>query len=70
MIILTKIKKTKNGTRDERVIQWRQKKNKNVTKMRQKRDKNGDKVETKWRQSGDKNSIKNISLNLYDFPSI
>ena len=45
-----KIKKTKNGTRDERVIQWRQKKNKNVSKMRQKRDKRGTKILTKWRQ--------------------
>ena len=43
-----KIKKTKNGTRDERVIQWRQKKNKNVTKEGQKRDKRGIKMETKW----------------------
>ena len=46
-----KIKKTKNGTRDERVIQWRQKKkqkcDKNETKEGQKRDKNTDKVETK-----------------------
>ena len=46
------------------------KKNKNVTKEGQKRDKRGIKMETKWWQSGDKNSIKNISLNLYDFPSI
>ena len=61
-----KIKKTKNGTRDERVIQWRQKK----TKMCQKWDKRGTKEGQKYWQSGDKNSIKNISLNLYDFPSI
>ena len=59
-----KIKKTKNGTRDERVIQWRQKKNKNVTKMRQKRDKNGDKMVTKWRQNGDKVETK-IQLKIY-----
>ena len=45
-----KIKKTKNGTRDEREIKWRQKKNKNVSKMRQKRDKRGTKILTKWRQ--------------------
>ena len=43
---------------------------KKKTKMSQKWDKRGTKEGQKYWQSGDKNSIKNISLNLYDFPSI
>ena len=43
---------------------------KKKTKMCQKWDKRGTKEGQKYWQSGDKNSIKNISLNLYDFPTI
>ena len=55
---------------DKKKTKMCQKWDKRGTKEGQKYWQSGDKVVTKWWQSGDKNSIKNISLNLYDFPSI